>query len=296
MWRFVDKLLQFSLLTATASAVFVVVTLIWSSLPGRDSIIETVDPAEAAVEVRLSSHGEVSRLYVGQPLVIDVVLLNLEARRARNQAQVDPEGAVAAAEIELDDGGLRRNLPWERRLTMTMSTPGGATVLNTLDWHTRFLDPGTEAAGRRLGLAPARATLILDGDEMATLLPGPYVIRAALPAEMVAPDQATVIPLEFELAPEPTKDTERAVVSLAVARVAALRGEPARAVEAALTALALDPLQDEALTVAAEAWEQQGDLERAIEWYERYLETLPESASDRRNALADYIAALRQQL
>ena len=83
--------------------------------------------------------------------------------------------------------------------------------------------------------------------------------------------------------------------ALASLGLAALEGRPAEAVEAGLTALALDPLQDEALMVVAEGWEQQGDVERAIEWYERYFETLPDSASEQRRALEEYIEALRRQ-
>lgn len=296
MWRLVEKSLQIVLLVASAATAFVIVAIVWSSLRSPDGAGLSVDPANALIEVRLSSHGNVSRLFIGQPLVIEVVLLNLEARRARNETQVDPEGAAEAAEILLDYEDSAGELPWERRLTVTVSTPEGARVLNTLDWHARLLNPGVVSTGRRLALAPDRTTLIVDGADLANLLPGRYIVRVALPPEIAAPDRVTVIPLEFELVPEPDQDTDRAVVSLAIARVAALRGEPARAVEAALTALALDPLQDEALTVVAEGWEQQGDLDRAVEWYERYLETLPDSESAQRNALKDYIEALRQQL
>ena len=294
MWRLVEKLLQIILLVATAATAFVIAAIVWSSLrpPGGAGL--SVDPAHALIEVRLSSHGDVSRLFIGQPLVVEVVLLNLEARRARNETQVDPEGA-AAAEILLDYEDSAGNLPWERRLTVTMSTLGGARVLDTLDWHARLLDPGVASTSRQLALAPARTTYIIDGADLANLRPGRYILRVALPPEIAPPEGVTVIPLEFELVPEPDEDTDRAVVSLTVARVAALRGEPAQAVEAALTALALDPLQDEALTVVAEGWEQQGDLERAVEWYERYLETLPDSENEQRTALEAYIEALRQQ-
>ncbi len=48
------------------------------------------------------------------------------------------------------------------------------------------------------------------------------------------------------------------------------RGKPTAAVEAALTALALDPLQDEALIVIAEGLEKQETVEHAVQWYERY--------------------------
>jgi hypothetical protein len=176
-----------------------------------------------------------------------------------------------------------------------MSTPGGATVLNALDWHARLLDPDAASTGRRLALAPMRTTLVIDENDFAQLLPGRYVLRAVLPPDIAPPERVTVIPLEFDLVPAPDQDADRAVVSLAVARVAALRGEPALAVEAALTALALDPLQDEALAVVAEGWEQQGDLARAVEWDERYLETLQNSESEQRIALEDYVEALRQQ-
>lgn len=294
MWQLLDRLLQATLLTAAASTVFVLSALVWSALQASDTTDQPVDPDEAVVEVRLSSHGDVSRLYVGQPLVVDVVLLNLQARRARNQAQVDPEGAAAVVAIPLD-GAITDDLAWERRLTMTLSTPGGATVLNTLDWQARLLEGDIKPMGRRLGLAPMRTTFILDGEDLADLLPGQYVMRAALSPDIVSPSRVTSVPLEFELVPAPTRDSERAVVSLAIARTAALRGDAAEAVEAALIALALDPLQDEALAVVAEAWEQQGDIGRALEWYERYLETLPEAASEQRNALERYIEALRQQ-
>ena len=294
MWRLIEKLLQVTLMVATASTVFVVAVILWSSLAPSGAGL-SVDPGDAVVEVRLSGHGDVSRLFVGQPLVVDVVLLNLQARRARNETQINPEGASAAAAILLDYEDAAGDLPWERRLRVTMSTPEGATVLSALDWHARLLDPDVASTGRRLALAPVRTTLVVEGNDLAQLLPGRYALRAMVPTDVAPPDRVTAIPLEFDLVPAPDQDTDRAVVSLAVARVAALRGEPAVAVEAALTALALDPLQDEALAVVAEGWEQQGDLGRAVEWYQRYLETLPEAESARRIALEGYVEALRQQ-
>ena len=295
MWRLVEKLLQITLLVAIASTVFVVAAIVWSSVRPSDLAALPTDPADALIEVRLSSHGDVSRLFVGQPLVVEVVLLNLEARRARNESQVDPEGAAAAASILIDsrDAG---DLPWEQRLRFTLSTPGGARVLNTLDWNSRLLNSSAALVTRSLALAPARTTLVIEGADLATLLPGRYVLGASLPPDIVPPERVAIIPLELELVSEPTQDAERAVVSLAVARAAALRGEPAQAVEAGLTALALDPLQDEALSVVAEGWEQQGELERAVEWYERYLDTLADSESEQRRALEEYIVALRNQL
>jgi len=292
MWQLVDKLLQVAVLTATAATVFVAAVIVWSSMRAGDASAVGVETVDAAVEIRLSSHGGVSSLFAGEPLVVDVALLNLAARRARNQAALDPETAAASVTRALDIG----NLPWERRLVPTLSTPGGATVLNTLDWQRRLLDPGVEASGRRLAMAPMRTTLILDGSDLEDLLPGRYIMRAELPAEIVSPDRVRVIPFDVELKPGPKKDTERAVVSLAVARVAALRGQSAQAVEAALTALALDPLQDEALAVVAEGWEEQSEIARAIEWYERYLATLPDEDNVQRRALVEYVEALRQQL
>lgn len=292
MWHLIDNLLRLSVLTATAAAALVAAAIAWSVLNPASGIEGTVASEDAAVEIRLSSHGGVSNLFVGQPLVVDIVLLNLEARRVRNQAQVDPEAAVAA-EIMLDSGTGGR--PWEKQLILTMSTLGGATVLNTLDWNARLLDPNREASGRRLALAPVRTTLVLGGEDLASLFPGRYVLHATLPRETIRPDRVSVIPLEFERGFEPTMDSDRAVVSLAVARVAGLRGQSALAVEAGLTALALDPLRDEALAVVAEGWEQQGDIDRAIEWYERYFDTLPDARGDQRRALQEYVEALRRQ-
>ena len=98
MWRLIEKLLQIIFLVTTAAAVFVIAAIVWSSLrpPGPGSAGRSVDPATALVEVRLSSHGDASRLFVGQPLVFEVVLLNFEARRVRKENRVDPEGAAAA--------------------------------------------------------------------------------------------------------------------------------------------------------------------------------------------------------
>ena len=291
MWRLVERLLKVLLLTAAASALFVIGAVIVSSLrrpvvpPGTGP-----QPIEASVEVSLTSQGGVSHVFVGQPVVVDVVLLNLAARRARNQVQVDPTGAAAATEILLDTD----ETPWEYRLGFSVVALDQTAVLEDLDWPSRLLGPTRAPTGRRLGLAPERATFVLDGSDLADLEPRSYVIHASLPPEVVASDHARVVPLTLDLAPAPTHDLDRAVVSLAVAKVAALRGEPG-AIETALTALALDPLQDEALTIIAKAWEKQGDLDRAIQWYERYLETLLDIENNRRVTLEAYVEALRQQ-
>ncbi len=57
----------------------------------------------------------------------------------------------------------------------------------------------------------------------------------------------------------------------------------------------LDPLRDEALVVIAEGWEEQGSAERAVQWYERYLETLDPIEGERRRSLESYVDALRRQ-
>ena len=293
MWRLVEKVLQVTLFAATAAALVVVSAVVVSTIRPGSRPASRVDLVDATLEIRLTSQADVRAVFAGQPLVVDLVLLNVHARRVRNQVRVDPEGAAAEAAIALDD--VPGNLPWEFRVQLSVATPGGGKVLNNLDWKARLLDPDVEASGRRLGLAPARTTFVLDGGELANLLPGPYVITASVPSDMTPPELVAVTPLEIEVLPEPSRDADRAVVSLAAARVAALRGHSAEAVEAALTAIALDPLQDEALMVVAEGWEQQGDVERAIEWYERYFETLPGSASEQRRALEEYIGALRLQ-
>ena len=70
MWRLVEKLLQIILLVAMAATAFVVAAIVWSSLRPPGSAGLSVDPANALIEVRLSSHGDVSRLFVGQPLAL----------------------------------------------------------------------------------------------------------------------------------------------------------------------------------------------------------------------------------
>ena len=292
MWRLVTRLLQIILLIAAASTLFVVGAVFVSSVgvigapPGDEPPVP-----EARVEVRLTSQGGAAHVFAGQPLVVDVVLLNLQAGQARDRIGSDETGKGSGSEILLDGDGDA----WERRLTLETTTRDGSVVLENLPWHDRLLDSGS-LSDPRLGRAPVRATFVLDGSDLASLAPGAYVIQATLPADMVAPEHARVIPLEVSITPAPTSDPDRASVSLAVAKVAALRGEPEAAIEAALTALALDPLQDEALTIVAESWEEQGDLDRAIEWYGRYLNTIPDAEVNRRAKLAAYVDALRAQL
>ena len=291
MLRLVTRLSQIILLIAAASTFFVVGAVLVSSVgiigtpPGEGSAVQ-----EALVEVRLTSQGGAAYVFAGQPLVVDAVLLNLQAGGTPDGIGGEA-GAASGPEILLDGEGDA----WERRLTLEATTRDGAVVLENLLWHERLLDPGSPS-GRRLGRAPVRATFVLDGSDLAALAPGAYVIQATLPVDMVARERLRVVPLEVSIAPTPTSDPDRASVSLAIAKVAALRGEPEAAIEAALTALALDPLQDDALTIVAESWEEQGDLDRAIQWYDRYLDTIPDAEVDRRAKLKSYVDALRAQL
>ena len=230
------------------------------------------------MELRVASHGNVSRVFAGQPLAFDVVLLNLE---------------TGAGTIALDD----TTTPWERRLVVTLTMSDGTVVLGGFNWHARLLDRAIDPSRRVLGVTPARATFVLDAVDLAPLTPGPHVINASLPPEIVAAEAARTVPLRLDIAPPPTTDADRATVNLAIAEVAALRGDTIRAIDAAETALALDPLQDRALTILAESYEVEGDLVGAVAWYERYLETLDtDTAGDYRRRLEAYIDALRRQL
>ena len=303
MWRVVDRLFGLVLLTAAASALYVVGAVGWSwwqgpNAPGGDPGVTAAPdhpnplPSEAAVEIRVASHGGASTLFRGQPLVFDVVVQNLEAQRAQNRAQEGDAAATTSVDLPLDG----RAAPWERRLALTMTTADGRPVLEEFDWTARLLRAAPSPSGRRLGLAPARATFVIDGAALGDQEPGAHEIRATLPADFAPVELVRGVPLVLDVQPAPTRDVDRATLTLAVAEVAALRGETAAAIEAAGTALELDPLRDRALTIIAEAYEAEGDLARAIEWYERYLETLPDADADSRAKLADYIDALRQQL
>ena len=105
MWHLVEKLLQLALITATASALFVVGAVVVSQIRPVTPPQGRVSAADATLEVRLTSPDNVDTVFAGQPLVVDLVLLNLDARRARNRTPVDPEGAAAEATILLDDQG-----------------------------------------------------------------------------------------------------------------------------------------------------------------------------------------------
>ena len=321
MWFLIDRLFQLTLLVVSAAALFVVGAVIASpdrtdgaatDLPlsaddrseeARTDIVQAADGAsegartdvmptgdDPSVEIRLSSRGTSSWVFVGQPLVVDVELTNLQNLEADRQVPLAAAGNIGEREIRLDRG----TTPWERRLALYVKA-NGAMVIERVDSRTHLLDPDPAASNRRLGSAPARTTFILDLQALAEVPPGTLEIGATLPADLVPPDRLRIAPLMLELRPPPTNDPDRAAINLAAARVAALRGESAAAIEAGMAALALDPLRDEALRIVAESWEQQGDLDRAVEWYGRYLETIPDSAAEDRDELESHIDALRRQ-
>ena len=287
MWRLVTRLLQVVLLVSTAATLFVVGAILVSSLGGTPS-----RPAatEAAVEVRLTTPDGAATLFSGQPLVVDVALLTLDTRRrpdGLSDAQPRADGERA---IQVDDDAD----PWEHRLAFEVTASDGTVFLDELPWHDRLLEQEV-APGRLLDGRPLGARFVLDGQDLAALPPGRYNIEATLPAEVMTPGDVRVTPLQLSLIPAPIGDLDRASVILAEAKVAALRGNPEAAIDAGLTALALDPLQDEALAIVAEAWEDRGDIDRAIEWYDRYLATIPDADEDRRANLEAYMDALRRQ-
>ena len=302
MWKLIERFLALTLLAAAAAALYVIGMVAWSWWQGTDGPSQTpaiVDPTgenlpltQAEVEIQVASQGGAARIFAGQPFVFDVVIMNLGARRAQNRVQADPNATATATATEIPLDAL--DTPWERRLRLEMIKADGTRVLDGFNWSGRLLDAETAPAGRRLAMAPVRATFVMEREDFAALAPGSYVIRASLPPDVIAPDTLRVVPLELSMRPAPGEDAERAVVELAAAKVAALGGDPTAAIAAGRRALDLDPLQDRALTVIAEAYETAGDLENAVYWYERYLETLPDTQTEYRDKLAAYVDALRR--
>ena len=290
MWQLIQRLLQLILLTASASTLFVVSTAIVTLFPTPDTYSEFAAPSsnKQDVEVRVSTQGEPPYIFLGQPLVVNVELINLKWSSVQNQ---EPDETANQSTIQLDNLAI----PWEHRLTMTVSTDDNAEVLENLDWREHLLKPPAVASGRRLGAATVHTTFILDIADLESLVPGDLTIRAALPKNLVPPEQVRLIPLTLNLRPPPANDPDRALVSMSIARSAVLRNEPTAAMNAALTTLALDPLQDEALIIIAQYWETQGDLSRAIEWYKQYLDTLSKAEAHRRTGLEAYLDALGRQ-
>ena len=290
MWQLIQRLLQLILLTASASTLFVVSTAIVTLFPTPDTYSEFAAPSsnKQDVEVRVSTQGEPPYIFLGQPLVVNVELINLKWSSVQNQK---PDETANQSTIQLDNLAI----PWEHRLTMTVSTDDNAEVLENLDWREHLLKPPAVASGRRLGAATVHTTFILDIADLESLVPGDLTIRAALPKNLVPPEQVRLIPLTLNLRPPPANDPDRALVSMSIARSAVLRNEPTAAMNAALTTLALDPLQDEALIIIAQYWETQGDLSRAIEWYKQYLDTLSKAEAHRRTGLEAYLDALGRQ-
>lgn len=291
MWQLIQRLLQLILLTASVSTVFVVSTAIVTLFPTPDTYSEFAAPSskKETVEVRVSTRGEQPYMFLGQPLVVSVELINLQLSSMHNQ---EPEETANQSSIQLDNLAI----PWEHRLTMTVSTDDKAEILENLDWREHLLEPAPLASGRRLGpAATVRTTFVLDVTNLEDIAPGKLTIRATLPKNSVPPEQVRLIPLTLYVRPPPANDPDRALVSMAIARLAVLRNEPAAAMEAALATLDLDPLQDEPLIIIAQYWETQGDLHRAIKWYDQYLETIPKAEAHWRTDLEVYLEALRRQ-
>ena len=291
MWQLIQRLLQLILLTASVSTVFVVSTAIVTLFPTPDTYSEFAAPSskKETVEVRVSTQGEQPYMFLGQPLVVSVELINLQLSSMHNQ---EPEETANQSSIQLDNLAI----PWEHRLTMTVSTDDKVEILENLDWREHLLEPAPLASGRRLGpAATVRTTFVLDVTNLEDIAPGKLTIRATLPKNSVPPEQVRLIPLTLYVRPPPANDPDRALVSMAIARLAVLRNEPAAAMEAALATLDLDPLQDEPLIIIAQYWETQGDLHRAIKWYDQYLETIPKAEAHWRTDLEVYLEALRRQ-
>ena len=291
MWQLIQRLLQLILLTASVSTVFVVSTAIVTLFPTPDTYSEFAAPSskKETVEVRVSTRGEQPYMFLGQPLVVSVELINLQLSSMHNQ---EPEETANQSSIQLDNLAI----PWEHRLTMTVSTDDKVEILENLDWREHLLEPAPLASGRRLGpAATVRTTFVLDVTNLEDIAPGKLTIRATLPKNSVPPEQVRLIPLTLYVRPPPANDPDRALVSMAIARLAVLRNEPAAAMEAALATLDLDPLQDEPLIIIAQYWETQGDLHRAIKWYDQYLETIPKAEAHWRTDLEVYLEALRRQ-
>ena len=291
MWQLIQRLLQLILLTASVSTVFVVSTAIVTLFPTPDTYSEFAAPSskKQTVEVRVSTRGEQPYMFLGQPLVVSVELINLQLSSMHNQ---EPEETANQSSIQLDNLAI----PWEHRLMMTVSTDDKAEILENLDWREHLLEPAPLASGRRLGpAATVRTTFVLDVTNLEDIAPGKLTIRATLPKNSVPPEQVRLIPLTLYVRPPPANDPDRALVSMAIARLAVLRNEPAAAMKAALATLDLDPLQDEPLIIIAQYWETQGDLQRAIKWYDQYLETIPKAEAHWRTDLEVYLEALRRQ-
>ena len=125
MLHLIHRLLRAVLLVAAAAALYVIGTVGWSwwhatNLP-RGADLAATGPSEtrsefsaAAVEIRVTSHKGLSRLFQGQPFVFDVVLINLEARWARNREPAEPGSVGTAAGFApraryLDMCSLRRS-------------------------------------------------------------------------------------------------------------------------------------------------------------------------------------------
>ena len=303
MLHLIHRLLSVVLLVAAAAALYVIGTVGWSWWhatnlpPGAD--LAAPDQSEtrseysaATVEIRVMSHKGLSRLFQGQPFAFDVVLINLETRWAENRESAELGSVGTAAGFALDHD----TTSWEQQLALNLTTSDGISVLEEFDWTAALLEGTPAPSGRRLGIAPARATFILNGVDLADLIPGLYVLHATLPPDLVPSGRIRMVPLAFEIREVPTRDVDRAIVAMAVAEVATLRGEFAAAISAAQTALELDPLQNLALTIIAEAYEVEGELQGAVEWYDRYLATIPNTDVDYREKLVNYIDALRRQV
>ena len=123
MWQLIQRLLQLILLTASASTVFVVSCVIVTLFATPDTYSEFAGPSsnKQTVEVRVSTQGEQPYIFLGQPLVVNVDIVNLKLSSVQNQ---EFEETANQSTIQLDNLAI----PWEHRLTMTVSTDDKAEV------------------------------------------------------------------------------------------------------------------------------------------------------------------------
>ena len=275
MWRSIDRVFALVVIVAGAAALFVVAAVVsgpWRhpTRPPTDGDAPGGESGAPLVELRVGRR-VTDAIFDGQP-----VAFNVSA-----QHRVKPR-------TETTDAPPARHL-----LQISMTSDDGAPVLADLNWPARMVRDLLPSD--TTGTVFAQLTYALDAVDLAVLPPGRYHIDASYPETAFDPTSVRTRPLVIELAGPPTNDEERAVVQLAIAEVAKLRGDTNRAADAAERAVGLDPTRARAMLIAAEAHEEEGGLEAAIDWYERYLAALS-LAGDERTALEDYVAALRTQM
>ncbi|UCE19284.1 MAG: hypothetical protein JSV84_02735 [Gemmatimonadota bacterium] len=263
--------------------------------------------AFASEELPLSLHfnvrtrgGETTFLR-GMPISLNVTLVNAQVRRAEEEAkrrwreqarEAEKEGREVPdfSEFVAQPSLLMRvsenNIEWFSRVELTIERikPERMPVLQAVRWDELLEEPeSVDDEPVILGKVPISVSLRIPPELTEQLSPGDYRVTGSYPE---AEPDTSILYIE-----EPETDDERAVVHYERAEYSLAKKEYDEALKFAQLALGkLSREHDMIYLTLGDAYAGQGELEKAVEAYEHFLQTY--EGSER----WDYPRVIRQKV